>query len=224
MKSILLSGDSGGLGEYQYSKDDGYFKCVGFGIEYYLQKAGYLIKNISIESAANMDTTINLVTQHKNFDILIWIQADPIRDLRPYITFQKDFNSFDQLITKQKELLNNSYATLNSINRPILCIGGCSKLDLDLMKQFNNLIPVIPSIYELFEPSYTHPVIWMSEWHVLIGRQFDIDSIGKFSYNKDNQNALRELDSDYMSLDGTHANRTGYKKITDHLLNYENLS
>ena len=106
---------------------------------------------------------------------------------------------------------------MNSLEIEILCIGGCSKLELDLIKYYPNLTPIIPSVMEFLIPDFKHPEIWFSGWFRDIDRQFSIDCINKFLYNKQLQDQLGCLYRDLFWPDGRHPNRWGHKKIFEYL-------
>lgn len=87
--------------------------------------------NHAIPGGTNIDT-VNMLKKNHNYDLLIVFQTDPIRQCLdndklkiksglhlPYS------NNFDELC---ELLLRDFYLELKKINRPMLLIGGCTKL------------------------------------------------------------------------------------------------
>lgn len=210
---IIIAGDSWGVGEWDRAPDRVTHIINHQGLEQYFKDTGYNVINLSKGGYSNTQSIAPLPKESDS--VIIWIQTDPLRDLRPYDRFKEKFQSYQTLLDIQKELLTTTYSILNKLGK-IYCIGGCSKLDLDLIKEFENLIPIIPSVPEFLLPNYIHPKIWFSDWYELVDRQFDIDSIDKLLYNKKIQDSLADS-WEYFQPDGKHPNRHGHKKIFEYL-------
>lgn len=202
-----------------FGDDAGYYTLLHTGLHAYLEDTGHLVDNISVAGASNFEIIEKLQQQPllNEYDHIIWIQTDPVRNLRPYVKFASQFNTFDSLINYQQEILQQSYSALNLLGIKINCLGGCSKLDVKLMSKFNNLYPIIDSIPEFLLPNYTHPTVWFSDWYKLVGRQFDITSLDKLLHNKKLQDSLID-EKELFWPDGGHPNRHGYKIIFDYLI------
>jgi len=201
------------------SKSIGNCVLLHRGLEQYFVDDGHTVINISIGGGSNVNIInrlTNLVNQQIGHSLIIWIQTDPFRDLHPYTNFKKDFSTYEQLILWQTSQLNSIYTQLNELGSKIYMLGGCSKLNLSLLSEHKNLVPLFESITEFLLPSYTHPEIWCSDWYKLIDKQFDIDSINKLVYNKKIQDSLLDY-PDLFWPDGRHPNRFGYKKIFDYI-------
>jgi hypothetical protein len=198
------------------------------GLEFYLTTAGYDVVNTSEGASSNNDAVSRIIHAFDNsINLIIFIQTDPLRNLRPYNGFKDQFKTYDQLIEYQNYSLSITYDQLNNIGKPIICLGGCSKLNISFIKNFSNLIPLIPSIPEWLVPDYTMPDIWQSDWWQQIGRQFDIDSLDKLLQNRKMQDSMAKKKYEkYFQPDGSHANRHAWKMVYDYLNNYinENLS
>lgn len=201
------------------SKNIGNCVLLHRGLEQYFVDDGHTVINISIGGGSNVNIVNrlkNLVNKQIGHSLIIWIQTDPFRDLHPYTNFKKDFSTYEQLILWQTSQLNSIYTQLNKLGSKIYMLGGCSKLNLSLLSEHKNLIPLFESITEFLLPSYTHPEIWCSDWYKLIDKQFDIDSINKLVYNKKIQDSLLDY-PDLFWPDGRHPNRFGHKKIFDYI-------
>jgi hypothetical protein len=194
------------------------WKLLHRGLEHYLIESGHIVTNISMSGGSN-NFIINAIRSQESlklFDVIFYFQTDPVRDLRPYTNFKKDFSTYKQLILWQNSQLNTTYTQLNQLGSEIYMLGGCSKLNLSLLSKHKNLIPLFESIPEFLLPSYSHPEIWFSDWYNLIDKQFDIDSLDKLVYNKGVQDSLANY-RDLFWPDGHHPNRFGYKKIFDYI-------
>lgn len=204
------------------------------GLEQYFKDDGYITINISEANQSNSITIsrlISLLESHQEDISIIWIQTDPLRDLRPYDQFTNKFTTYNQILEYQSENLLNTYARLNSLDRDIVCLGGCSKIPLNMISRFKNLKPLIPSIMEWLIPQYSTPETYVSfvapditfsDWTNLIGKQFDLDSLDKLIYNKKIQDSLSEYPELFWP-DGSHPNRHALKLVYDYIKN-ENLS
>jgi hypothetical protein len=82
------------------------------------------------------------------------------------------------------------------------------------MSEFSNLIPLIKSVIEFLLPEFPTMDVWVSDWWNLVGRQFDLDSLDKFLYNKTLQEDL-EKHKELFWPDGFHPNRFAWKIIFD---------
>ena len=217
MVDLLIVGDSWAMGEWDWDNENRY-ACTHKGLEQYFLDAGCSVQNKSIGGASNSQSILTLQLLDLNqYKSILWFQTDPLRDITDSQLFLKEYNSFQKVIEHQKELLNKTYLNLNSLEIEILCIGGCSKLELDLIKYYPNLTPIIPSVMEFLIPDFKHPEIWFSGWFQDIDRQFSIDCINKFLYNKQLQDQLGWLYRDLFWPDGRHPNRWGHKKIFEYL-------
>ena len=188
------------------------------GLAQYLTEYGHNVVNLSKGGESNSYAIEKIQAQDlSKFDLIIWFQTDPFRDLHPYETFTVDYTTYKSLIDKQNQLLLETYNQFNSFNKKILCLGGLSKLNLKLIQPFKNLVAAIPSIPELLLPDYQHAEIAFSDWYTLIDRQFSLDDLDKLLYNKQLQDSLIDY-KDLFWPDGFHPNRVGHKKIFEYLI------
>jgi hypothetical protein len=156
------------------------------------------------------------------YDYIFWFQSDPIRDLRPYDDFGKSIKTYEDLIIKSDELIDKTYNFLNSIGQKIYCIGGCSKLNLELMKKYKNLYPLIESVTEFILPNYKHPKLWHSDWINVVDK-LDMDTIDFLLENKLKQDSLADTKikehREYFWPDGGHPNRKGHRVLYEYIFN-----
>jgi len=219
-RTVLIAGDSWAAGEWGF-ENPGSYVVLHRGLEQYLRDSGYTVINKSVPGGSNRLAVELIKPTHSEISV-IWFQTDPIRDLRPYKGFKSKYTTYEDILLAQKQLLLQTYSELNELDLKIICIGGCSRLDFSLIKDCSNLIPFIPSAIEFLLPQYTHPEIWFSDWYDLIDKQFDIDSVNKFLYNKQLQDGLRDQ-KDLFWPDGIHPNRHGHRLIFEHLMDNEDL-
>lgn len=193
------------------------------GLAQYLIEYGHNVVNVSKEAQSNSYAIDQIKSQDiSKFDLIIWFQTDPLRDLFPYKTFAIDYTTYESLINKQNQLLTESYTQFNSFNKKVLCLGGLSKLNLQLIQSFENLVAAIPSIPEFLLPNFRHFEIAFSDWYDLVDRQFSLDDLDKLLYNKKLQDSMDKY-KDLFWPDGAHPNRIGHKKIFEYLIENENI-
>ena len=224
MSSFLITGDSWGLGEWavrEHSVQPAGLKSryiTHSGLHYYLEQEGHQVINISHAGQSNKVITrllkLHLET-HSNYDYIIWFQTDPLRDLRPYTKSFTKLTTNNELIDNRNILLNDTYTLLNSLNKTIHCIGGCSKLNVDAIQSCANLIPIIPSVIELCLPEFIQPPISFSDWINFIPKDFkDFDELITIKKNLD-LFYTEPVYQKYFWPDGSHVNRYGHKIIFD---------
>lgn len=207
-----MGGDSWGCGEWGHDTTGKYLRTHK-GLEEYLENDGYIVKNTS-EGASSNKNAIQRLKENLNYDLIFWFQTDPLRDYRPYTNFYETFVEYNDFKKASINNLIESYELLNSFNKQIYCIGGCSKLDTNLMKDYTNLIPLIPSIPEFLLNDYVHPEFWQSDWCYKVSLIKNIKTLEILLENKKKQWQLK--DKKYLNFfgpDGEHANRHGYLEI-----------
>jgi hypothetical protein len=218
--NIAIGGDSWGVREWSDSED------IHRGMWQYFEEDGHKVNMSAIPGECN-NITINhlknvVSSPLVKYDYIFWFQSDPIRDLRPYDDFGKSIKTYEDLIIKSNELIDKTYNFLNSIGQKICCIGGCSKLNLELIKKYNNLNPLIESVTEFILPTYTHPKLWCSDWIKVVDR-LDMDSIDLLLKDKLNQDSLSDTEikehKEYFWPDGGHPNRKGHRVLYDYIIN-----
>jgi len=215
---ILIIGDSWGCGEWAMSGPNGYC-TVHPGLEFYLKEHGYDVNNLSQGGYSNSDI-FNSLRDHlainNSYDVIIWFQTDPLRNLRPYADnieiFKKNKEDF---ILVHDELLNSIYAKFNSLDLPIHCLGGTTKLNLALLEKYPNLHPVIPSIIEMFGEA--HIKIWPSDW---IKNPQILKSLSRTLVDYLHSECEPKLSREWFFPDGRHPNRKAHKKIFEFLIDF----
>ena len=217
--NIAIGGDSWGVGEWSMNISHG-------GIRQYFEEDGYEINMAAIPGECNNITTSHLknVVSYPliKYDYIFWFQSDPIRDLRPYDDFGKSIKTYEDLIIKSDELIDKTYNFLNLIGQKIYCIGGCSKLNLELIKKYNNLYPLIESVTEFILPNYKHPKLWYSDWIKVVDK-LEMESIDLLLKDKLIQDSLADTEikehKEYFWPDGGHPNRKGHRVLYDYIIN-----
>lgn len=224
MYKILITGDSWGCGEWGNYKGttpifSGRKKGIShLGFEQYLLDDGHEVSNLSIGGINNLYVINHVIKPQldKHWDYIFWFQSDPLRDTKFLDLNFKWFDTFEDLLEIQNEFLNISYKELNSLNIPIYCLGGCSKINLELIKVYKNLIPIIPSITEFLIPGYSHPLIWFSgDWYKKINELWSLETIEHLLSQRKIMDNLRL--SPYFQVDTGHPDRYGHKKIFEYV-------
>jgi hypothetical protein len=211
---ILIGGDSWGLGEWPQETNHR-------GIWQYFEEDGHEVTIKAVPGESNKTSISHMCNYvNGNYDYVFWFQSDPLRDLRPYDDFGNTIKNYDDLITQSNILLDKNYKELNDRSDcKIYCIGGCSKLNMELISKYKNLIPFIESLTELILVDYKHPEIWHSDWIDYVER-LDESVIDFLLPNKMKQDSLSEVDEyrEYFWPDGSHPNRYGHKVLYDFIL------
>ena len=214
MMKILIGGDSWGLGEWPQETNHR-------GIWQYFEEDGHEVVIKAVPGESNKTSISHMCNYvNGNYDYVFWFQSDPLRDLRPYDYFGNTIKNYDDLIKQSNIILDKNYKELNDrSNCKIYCIGGCSKLNVELISKYKNLIPFIESLTELILVDYKHPKIWHSDWIDYVER-LDESVIDFLLPNKMKQDSLSEVDEyrEYFWPDGSHPNRYGHKVLYDFIL------
>ena len=214
---ILIGGDSCGCGEWGYNEQNQH-GLLHHGLEEYLKNDGHEVINTSKGGSSNKDS-INRLKNALNFDpdIILWFQSDPLRDNRPYDSFADICNTWDNLINYNDSLLIENYKSLNDIGKKIYCIGGCSKIKINLVGEFSNLIPLIESVPEFLYPNYKHSEIWVSDW-IIKADSLSTDVLEPLLKTKSSKDILKsKIHAKYFQPDGAHPNRYGILKVYEQI-------
>jgi hypothetical protein len=219
MKKIVIFGDSWGCGEWCNITH----KVIHNGISQYFSESGHIVYNHSIPGGSIINV-LGVMNDYKQLindsDIVLYFQTDPIRNLRPFDdkTFDS-FRTYDSLKEKQTQIIDWSYNELNSFTKKIYCIGGATKLNLELIKKYDNLYPFLESITEFLLPNFKHPTFWMSDWNNFFGEKLDLEELDKFLNDKINQDSLLNY-KEFFWPDGSHPNRYGHKLIYNKICDF----
>lgn len=206
--NIIIIGDSWGCGEWS---GDMPYRVTHTGLARYLSEYGVNVINLSKPGGSNKDMVRALISTVPiyNPEHVFWFQTDPIRDLRPYHqeTFPK---SSSELLETGRALLENTYAQLNDIGVKIYCMGGVAKLEKSIEK-YANLIPIIPSIVEMFEgPTIDY---WISDWINSPNIRLNDDFLSELE-----NHPQHTLPKKWFYPDGVHPNQEAHRKIFECIL------
>jgi hypothetical protein len=220
---IVIGGDSWGVREWGDSEE------IHRGMWQYFEEDGHEVTMSAIPGECNRITTShlnNVLNSPNQYDHVFWFQSDPLRDLRPYDDFGKSLKTHEDLIIKSDELIDKTYNFLNLIGKKIYCIGGCSKLNMELIKKYDNLYPLIESVTEFILPDYQHPKLWHSDWINVVDK-LDMGSIDFLLENKLKQDSLADNKikehREYFWPDGGHPNRKGHRVLYDYIIKTVNI-
>lgn len=217
---ILMSGDSWGCGEWKWNHNDNPISHKG--IEQYFIDDGHTVDNFSCGGASNELSVHKIKTNfQKKYNFVIWIQSDPLRDIGHEILKEKNL-TYRMILDEQKRLLDINYENLNSFGIEIICIGGCSKINLDLVKKYENLTIAIPSIPEFLLENYTYPeVCYNDDWSRCMGNHANYHCVEKL-FNAKNDIQIMRDNAEFFHPDGKHPNRKGLWLVYHKLLEFIN--
>lgn len=216
-KKICIAGDSWGVGVWDIQETFTHNHPINHrGFAEFLEK-DHEVTNTSTAGASNdlahWWVEDVLFDKSKKFDIMFWFFTDPLRDFRPdYNIFRSKDITFEGILKAQHEQTIKAYEKFNKIGIPVYCMGGTVRLNIELMKNYSNLIPFIPCITEYLEPNYEHPDVWQSDWMHQVGKQFSLECLDKFLINKRKQDNLLNY-KEHFWPDGGHPNKLGHYKI-----------
>jgi len=224
---ILLAGDSWTMDPRRSSIH--HYVSGPFTIADHLISLGNEVTNITCPGQSNSFVINNLKSQllSKTFDKIVYVQTEPLRDnkyAKSNTGWQdlgiKWFDDHLHLLSIQQDILDKTYKTLNDIDLPIYLVGGCSKVDTELLSKYSNLTCILPSIPEFLSPGYTHPTIFgMSQWHKRIDDRWDLDTI---DYILDQIKSTEWLHGNcsYFFNDPWHPDILGYRIVAEHISKY----
>lgn len=227
--NILIAGDSWGCGEWDFrliTKTATEISISHKGTEQYFLDNGYNVVNLSSGNSSCSDSLEQLSIFFNSSEsediVVVWFQTDPLRNLRPYTNFRNQIKTYNDMLVLNDQILDSTYNLLNQFNKKIVCIGGCSKLNLELINKYPNLIPLIPSVPEFLIENYTAPELWISDWFYSEHFKVDTADINKLVYISKAKENLKRYPALFFP-DGEHPNRHGHKLIFEHLIKHENI-
>ena len=244
--SIFISGDSWGCGEWPPPK---HRKIINKnatlehrGLEQYFIEDDFLVYNSSAAGASNNDSIqslkYNLEKHFQSGDIVLWVQTDPIRDLRPYTDLTNQIKKENGVFALANRVLIDNYSRLNDLaikfNTNVHLIGGLSSINSTLIGNYNRLITLIvswPQLLVSHKPEFSQiDYENYGEW----GHDWSLDSInlsalmnsGKLPFEIDlAEKIIDELhklvgykiifNDPIFYPDGGHPNREGHKILYD---------
>ena len=211
---IIIAGDSWAAGEWAANPVTKEYGVTHTGLEYYMSSYRCRVLNLgkgAFSDRQSIDSIVTALREGFKPDKIFWIQTAPLRDLRPYSpdTFPKSLEEFMEV---QNTLLVKSYQSLASINLPIHCIGGTTKLNVDLLSAHKTLNPLIPSIYEFFgvSPPQFHLDAWVQDDAVMTP-EFTEQVYDLLQGSKD-------LPAKWFYPDGFQPNRTAHQALFEYIL------
>ena len=230
---ICIFGDSWGVGEWERDPVTKEHVNTHKGLEQYLLDKGHNVTNISLPGTS-IDRTCNklIVTllSVKSFDLCFWFKTDPMRNYKvPLEGYEEYFSSkgkmtFEDIIADKDKQSDLSYNRLNELGITIHCIGGLSKLNIELMSKYKNLVPYIPSMIEFLIPEYEHPILCPTAWYKHFKyKQFELECLDKMLACEKAFDRLREEYPNLFWPDGNHPNRYGHQLLFEKICKDFNL-
>ncbi len=259
MTKIFITGDSWGVKEWTpencNDRAEEIDKAAHRGIHTYFQRYGFEVHNLSSGGSSNgesIDRLIQYIDKEtglldRSQDYIFWIITDPMRDLRPYrdpkdklsseVIANKGWNNLlVKLFHQQCERANN-LAKQRDIK--IHLIGGITSFTVEDVKQYENLIPLVPSWYDLllFPPErkmVPKRSIWTSQTSDVHIDDIDLEHVRIAAGNKLSKRVVNEFwninefhrivhnSNGFFKLDNSHPDRHGHKVLFKKLMEYIN--
>jgi len=226
---ILIAGDSWSQGEWGENSEREYV-VLHRGLTEYLQNDGHTVTNIGQGGGDNYSQVVLIREQPNIYDRIIWFQSDPLRERwnkcrAKSNLFYKGIDSIEDFLTLEKTLLDQAYKELNETNKRIHCLGGCFPINLESIKKYNNLIPVIEYLPTWLIPDQVFPRCINQMWSVkeVTSRNENFlkfladDSFNHRNYLTAYKNKSSPMIEKYFRPDGLHMNRHGHLKIYDYM-------
>lgn len=238
---VFITGDSWGCGEWTRNDTDGWISHKG--LEQYFIDDGHMVFNSSAGGSSNTAAidrlSVNLAAQFTPGDYIFVFQTDPIRNLRSRLS---EYNKSVLTAAIQKadgvenlilDLIRTDYDKLNTVaqehNAVIYVIGGLCNINLRLIKEFEFLLPLVPSFSHMLVghmPEY----VTLNEESVVLDPDWTIHDIDINSYDyalqtkivkelhKHKENSIISREEIFYP-DGVHPNRHGHKILFDYIKN-----
>lgn len=155
--NILIAGDSWSCGEWgDPPRGAAYYHGIQGvrhgGLAQYLREDGHevtLVGQGSSSNSAQVDRIIQLGKKLKNFHRVIWFHTDPLRDID-----QKEISNSREELKQQREKLDRfQYQKLQNLGIEIFCLGGCSPIKIEQIRDYSNLKVVIADLQTWLLPN-----------------------------------------------------------------------
>jgi hypothetical protein len=227
--NILINGDSWGCGEWGTPDIENIVKNQNLpglghlGIEHYFREKGYFVKNLSVGGSNNISICQRFEQEDlSQYDYIFCFQTDHTRYLNQGFLTENNTKkiTWDRFIEHQNFHLGEFYQRLNSYGKTIYLLGGVNKINLDIVKHYTNIVPIIPSVVEVITPQFgEHNDLWWGQWILSVPyMDYDLDCLERIVVNKEREGFLFNPDfKKYYWPDGKHPNRLGHKVIFDYL-------
>jgi len=210
------------------------------GLKQYFSYAGFTVFNTSIGASSNKDSvtrlTNTLENQFSTGDVVLFIQTDPLRDLRPYHTLTQEIVNHGGVNSLRISLLCDTYKqlqnTANEVKCEILVIGGIADLYLPGFDDLKNVIPFVDSWVHLLVGHMSAYQHLFPHW---ITSDYNIHNIDLCMLSNDlrkkvidemhhTEECLKMYQEKIFRPDGRHPNRDGHKILFDHIVEKLNIT
>lgn len=220
---ILVVGDSWGCGVWEYSKKSNIKPfIIHKGIEQFMIDDGHEVTNLSVGGTSNKSNIrrMKMLDNLNYYDYIFFIKTDPLRNMLSsvkYKTNTKWFEDYESLLLMNYNFMLDDYKELNNFNTPIYIIGGCYKVNIELLKQFNNLKLVLSSIPEFLESKFKAPEIFFSgSWKNDLDDKWDLETLDRLIEQQDIWEWLNK-NSNHFKKDRYHPDIDAYKKVYNYI-------
>lgn len=229
---IFIGGDSWGCGEWKVQSNEG-SRIAHKGLEQYFLDLGYSVINTSKGGVSNFASIRRLqisLSAYTENDVVFWIQTEAFRDV-PLNSLTQHILIANGVFNLGNNLLKESYTRLNASKIKIYLLGGKQDLNLDELKQFEYLTPLVPSWVRLL---VGHVEEYKSLFPQCTEDDTMVNHIKLDSYTNDfkkqvvdelyfYEECLQMYKEDIFYPDGRHPNRHGHQILFDYIVKELNL-
>lgn len=231
---FLIIGDSWGVGEWAWAKNNRLNPVPNTGVDYFLTGMGHTVTNLSAGSAANFGQLRNCRThleQHSDYDYIVWLHTEPVRDIADHVIDDEidgpkqfpnfyNYHDFDHAM-EYMSYCNYEFAQsiFDVYQIPFIVVGGLGKL-YPSIKNFSFACCTINSwAQQILETATDIP-------HYILGRDREIQEFEHYDFSLESKiraiEAGQQLDQMFKQCDkfpdNIHPCREEFQKLANQLL------
>jgi hypothetical protein len=217
LKKIIIMGDSWGIGAYRYTEYRTIESIPDTGLGFFLQRAGFDVKNISISADSNIHQLdqLKLTLNTESADVIIWFYTEVTRDI---IIKQYPGNNF-KILVDHAHNFNFDYAQTiyNFTGIPTILIGCLSPVPDVSHYTFTKTVikswldELIDSKYQLPLNLHCNNLKQILDSRIFTDLKFVNDEIDKMLFLE------TRLENHNSFSDGIHPSKDSYARLAERI-------